>query len=186
MKYAITGGIGCGKSFVCQRLAVRGIRVYDCDEAAKRLLRTSVSLQRQLQDLVGEEIFVGHVLQKRVLAQYILQSKQHAHAVDAIVHPAVAQDFEQSGYDWLESAIFFDSGFDKRVRIDKVICVTAPLEVRITRIMRRDGISREQALGWIHRQLPPAQVVARSDYEIVNDGVADIDRQLDTILHHKE
>ncbi|HCN52537.1 MAG: dephospho-CoA kinase [Prevotella sp.] len=185
MKYAITGGIGCGKSYVCQRLAVRGIRVYDCDEAAKRLLRNSVPLQRQLQDLVGEETFVGHVLQKRVLAQYILQSEQHAHAVDAIVHPAVAQDFEQSGYDWLESAIFFDSGFDQLVSIDKVICVTAPLEVRITRIMRRDGISREQALGWIRRQLPPEEVVARSDYEIVNDGVADIDQQLNTILYHQ-
>ena len=67
--------------------------------------------------------------------------------------------------------------------VDKVVVVTAPLELRIQRIMSRDGISREKALQWIHRQLPQEQVVARADYEIVNDGIADIDSQIDLLLH---
>jgi dephospho-CoA kinase len=53
MKIGITGGIGSGKSYVCKRLEARGIQVYDCDNAAKRLMRTSAELQQQLKALVG-------------------------------------------------------------------------------------------------------------------------------------
>lgn len=178
MKVAITGGIGAGKSFVCERLRLHGIEVYDCDAAAKRLMRTSRELQTELQALVGADVFVDGVLQKAVLAKYILSSEDNALAVDDIIHPAVARDFELSGCDWIESAIYFDSGFYRRVSIDKVVCVTAPLEIRISRIMRRDNISREKALEWIARQLPQEEVVRRSDYEIVNDGQADLDAKV--------
>ena len=94
----------------------------------------------------------------------------------------MARDFETSGCDWIESAIYFASGFYRRVKIDKVVCVTAPLEVRISRIMSRDSISREKALEWIARQLPQEEVVRRSDYEIVNDGQTDIDAKVAQIL----
>lgn len=183
LKFAITGGIGSGKSYVCQRLQQRGIAVYDCDAGAKRLMRTSEKLQHDLQRLVGDKVFVGGVLQKRVLAAFLLSSEQNKQAVNAVVHPAVACDFEQSGMDWLESAIYFDSGFHARVHIDIVICVTAPLEVRVARVMQRDGISREKALEWINSQLSQDEVRRRSDYEIINDGVADIDCQLNQLLN---
>lgn len=182
MKIAITGGIGAGKSFVCRRLKAHGIVVYDCDDAAKRLMRTSAELQRQLQELVGEAVYADGVLQKAVLAGYILASSGNAQAVDDVVHPAVARDFMSSGCDWIESAIFFDSGFYRRVSVDKVICVTAPPEVRVTRIMNRDRISRGKALEWINRQLPQEEVLRRSDYNIVNDGIMDIDKQINIIL----
>lgn len=182
MKVAITGGIGSGKSYVCLRLKQRGITVYDCDAGAKRLMRSSRSLQQQLKKLAGDDIYIKDVLQKRKLAAFILESNEHMQQVDDIIHPAVASDFEQSGLDWLESAIYFDSGFYKRVAIDKVICVTAPLEIRLQRIMDRDGISREKALEWVSRQLPQDEVADRSDYVIINDGEADIDKQLDKII----
>ena len=182
MKYAITGGIGSGKSHICRLLQKHGIDIYDCDAAAKRLMRTSHELQKELQALVGVDVFVDGILQKAVLAKYILSSEANALAVDDIIHPAVARDFETSGCDWIESAIYFDSGFYRRVKIDKVVCVTAPLEVRISRIMSRDSISREKALEWIARQLPQEEVVRRSDYEIVNDGQTDIDAKVAQIL----
>lgn len=69
-RIAITGGIGSGKSFVCRLLAQRGIQVYDCDAAAKRLMRTDAVLQRQLRELVGDDVYQGHDLQKRVLASF--------------------------------------------------------------------------------------------------------------------
>lgn len=182
MKVAVTGGIGAGKSFVCRRLETRGIMVYDCDDAARRLMCGSADLQKQLQDLVGEAVYAEGVLRKAVLAGYILGSWENARSVDGIVHPAVAHDFMFSGFDWMESAIFFDSGFDRRVNIDKVVCVTAPLDVRVARVMNRDAVSREKVLEWISRQLPQDEVLRRSDYEIVNDGIEDIDRQIDIIL----
>ena len=182
LRVAITGGIGSGKSFVCRRLERHGIRVYDCDTAAKRLMRDSDELREALRQLVGDEVYVGNVLQKPVMARFLLKSEANKQAVNDVVHPAVARDFEESGYTWLESAILFDSGFDMRTRFDYVICVTAPLEVRIRRVMKRDGISRQQALDWIQRQLPQDEVRARSDFEIVNDGKANIEKQIETII----
>ena len=81
---------------------------------------------------------------------------------------------------WMESAILYESGIDRLV--DNVVVVTAPEEVRIQRIMQRDGITREKALQWIDRQWPQQQVKALADYEIVNDGIADIDSQIDRLL----
>ena len=182
MIVALTGGIGSGKSYVCRLLAERGIRVYDCDAHAKELMRTSLPLRRQLRELVGDGVFRGGILQKAVLAEFLLRSDRHVQAVNAVIHPAVACDFEQSGLSWLESAILFDSGFDRRTHIDKVVCVTAPAETRIRRVMERDGISREKTLGWMARQLPQEEVLRRSDYEIVNDGVRPLAPQVDRLL----
>ena len=101
MKIAITGGIGSGKSYVCRLLADRGITVYDCDAAAKRLMHTSEALQHSLRQLVGADVYDGTQLQKAVLASYILASEANKQAVNDIVHPAVAADFESSGLTWL-------------------------------------------------------------------------------------
>ena len=103
MKIAITGGIGSGKSFVCRELAKRGIEVYDCDAAAKRLMCSDEQLQAALKLLVGNEVYADGVLQKPVLAQFLLASEANKLAVNDVVHPAVARDFEQSGKNWLES-----------------------------------------------------------------------------------
>lgn len=182
MIVAITGGIGSGKSYVSRLLAERGISVYDCDAAAKRLMRTSCILQAQLSRLVGAELFPHGELQKPLLRQYLLQSPSHAQAIDAIVHPAVARDFLQSGAEWVESAILFDSHFDQRIHPDHVVCVTAPLEVRLQRVIQRDHATRDQALAWIHRQLSQDIVRDRSDFEIVNDGFLSLTPQLDSVL----
>ena len=173
MKIGITGGIGSGKSYVCKRLEARGIQVYDCDNAAKRLMRTSAELQQQLKALVGS-------LEKADIAKFLLESEANAKAIDAIVHPAVFRDFEESGMQWMESAILFESGACRLV--DKSIVVTAPEEVRIQRVMQRDGITREKVLEWMQRQLPQDEVRRRADFEIVNDGEADIDKQINKIL----
>ncbi len=182
MKIAITGGIGSGKTFVCQCLKRHGIEVYDCDAAAKRLMHSSAELKRQLQDLVGKEVYQNGILQKALLAEYLLSSDIHSQAVSDIVHPAVASDFVQSGTDWLESAIFFDSGFNRRIYIDKVVCVSAPTDVRIGRITARDHITPTQAMAWIARQLPQEELIRRSDYEMINDGQHDIDAQVIHLL----
>ena len=182
MKIAITGGIGSGKSFVCKRLEARGIQVYDCDREAKRLMRESDEIRQGLQALVGEGVYQGNELNKPLLAKYLLQSEENKQAVNAVVHPAVARDFEQSDMDWLEGAILFDSGFYRRTHFDWIICVTAPLETRIQRVMERDGISRELTMEWINKQMLQEEVVRRSDAEIINDGHADIDKQLDQII----
>ena len=184
MKIGITGGIGSGKSYVCRRLEARGFVIYDCDTAAKRLIRTSPELQEQLTALIGPDTYRltadGYQLNKKAVAQFLLASEANAQAIDAIVHPAVFRDFEESGLEWMESAILFESGAYRLV--DKAICVSCPDETRILRVMQRDGISREKVLEWMNRQLPQEEVLRRADFEIINDGVANIDKQLNKIL----
>lgn len=180
MKIAITGGIGSGKSFVCRMLSRRGFVIYDCDDAAKRLIVTSEDIRSSLVKVVGQDVFIGGKLNKAVLTSFLLKDADNMKIINGIVHPAVAEDFVKSGLDWMECAILFSSGFDKLV--DKTICVTAPMDVRIDRIMSRDNISYERACEWINKQMPQEEMAERSDFEIINDGKTDLDRQIGHIL----
>lgn len=180
VKIAVTGGIGSGKSYVCRLLEKRGIPVYNCDNAAKRIIASSEKIKSDLIELVGENIYSCKGLNKTVLASFLLKSSDNTRKVNAIIHPAVADDFIASGFNWMECAILFSSGFNKLV--DKVICVTSPKEVRIKRIMERDNITREQADEWINFQMPQEEIAALSDYVITNDGNMDLNNQIDLIL----
>lgn len=180
MKIGVTGGIGTGKSYVCALLKERGIEVYDCDQAAKRLMHHSTKLREQITALIGNDAYLeGGELNKPVVAKFLLTSELHAKALNAIVHPAVIDDFMQSGLNWMESAILFESGIDRLM--DCVVCVTAPEEVRIERIVRRDGITPEKARQWMGRQWDQQLVVDRADYQIVNDGHTPLPPQLDKL-----
>lgn len=181
MKIAVTGGIGSGKSFVCHKLEERGIRIYNCDDAAKRLIATSAKIKRELTSLVGDNVYAEDRLNKVVLTAFLLKSNENKRKVNGIIHPAVAEDFIASGVKWMECAILFTSGFNRLV--DKTICVTAPLDVRIRRIMQRDGITEAKAKEWIDIQMPQSEVLRLCDYEISNDGTADLDAQIDNILN---
>lgn len=178
--FAITGGIGSGKSYVCRLLEKQfGIRIYDCDEGAKRLMATSTALQENLCKLIGSHAFVDGRLNKPVVAQFLLKSESNKQAINAIVHPAVIDDFYQSGMQWMESAILYEAHLEDKV--DFVVCVTAPEEIRLERIMKRDGISREKAQEWIDRQMPQEETARRADFVIINDGTTDIQQQLEQL-----
>ena len=181
MKIGITGGIGSGKSYICRLLEKRGYAVYDCDSAAKRLILSSPYIRRRLTALIGPHTYLADgSLNKSAVAEYLLASEDHAKDIDRIVHPAVFRDFIESGKEWMESAIIYESGIYRLV--DRIIVVTAPEELRIQRVMARDEISREKVLEWMSRQLPQEEVRQRADFEIINDGLADIEQQLNHII----
>lgn len=179
-RIAITGGIGSGKSYVCSKLRQHGIEIYDCDAAAKRLIAGCGDLQRKLTELIGPDTFVDGKLNKTVVTRFLMASEDNTQAINSIVHPAVADDFLRSGCRWMECAILYESGFNRLV--DYVIAVTAPVEVRLQRIQRRDGISCQKAREWIERQMSQEQVASRADYVIPNDGITDIDREINRLL----
>lgn len=181
-RIAITGGIGSGKSYVCKLLADRGVKVYDCDAAAKRIMATDTALQANLNAVVGEEVFIDGILQKPILAKFLLASEANKQAINDVVHPAVAADFIASNYQWLESAILFDAKFNERINFDYIVCVIAPEDVRIERIAQRDGISHEQALQWIKRQIPQEEMGKKADFIIVNDGTSDLSAAIKSLL----
>ena len=148
VKIGITGGIGSGKSVVSRLLEVMGIPVYISDGETKQLMMTDSCIRSELTALLGEEVYVGGVLNKSLLASYLFGSPEHAGQINGIVHPRVKEDFRQ----WvcqraacrmagIESAILIEAGFADEV--DVVVMVYAPEEIRVQRAMKRDASSRE-------------------------------------------
>ena len=85
-KIAITGGIGSGKTFICHLLTARGIKIYDCDKAAKRLMRENDDLKCKLTNLIGDDVYQNGMVVKSVLASFLLKSNENKQAVNNIIH----------------------------------------------------------------------------------------------------
>lgn len=168
----ITGGIGSGKSYVSELIRCElGIPVYDCDKEAKRLTATNPEIRRRLILLVGSEVFNGETLNKQILADFLFANPENASKVNAIIHPAVQEDFklwagrQQKPVVALESAILFESGFNELV--DNVLFVDAPEDVRLHRAMQRDTATEEQIRARMKMQQPDLHR-AQADFVIDN------------------
>ena len=189
VRVGLTGGMGSGKSYVSALLFMRGIPVYDSDSNARRIMSTDKETIRALTDVVGENLYRDGILDRRLMAGYIFGDKEHARAVESVVHPKVREDFriwtEHLNKDVrvcvLESAILFESGFDSEV--DVTVAVYAPEELRIDRCVKRDGSDRESVLSRIRNQADQDWICSMSDYVIVNDGIAELNAQIDNIIN---
>lgn len=180
----ITGGIGSGKSYVSNLLRQEfGIPVYDCDAEAKRLTATDVEIRKKLIQIVGPEVFNGEELVRKRLADYLFADPEHASRINAIIHPAVLEDFkrwtgkQQKPLVALESAILFESGFNEFV--DYVLFVDAPEEIRLKRAMQRDNSTEEQIKARMQMQQP--ELHRRQADFIINNNTADDTRLLEQL-----
>lgn len=180
----VTGGIGSGKSYVCNILAQHGAPIFYADDAAKQIMRTHSAVQEELCALLGSEVYdaEGHLV-KSVVAAYLCQGEAHSQRVNAIVHPRVEEawrEFVAQHADapiiYMECALLFEVGWQRLV--DKSLLVTCPEEERIARIMERDHIDHTTALKWIALQMPETEKQQLADIAIVNDGKADVATQL--------
>lgn len=189
IRLGITGGIGSGKSYVSHMLAEEwSVPVYDCDSRAKHLTAHSEQIREALVSIVGEHLWQDGILQKTVLAEYLFASKEHAAQVNAIIHPAVWQDFlawaeehAQHPVVAMESAILCESGFHQLV--DCIMLVDCDEEVRIGRAMARDGADARQIRARMALQTDAlAREAAR--YVIHNDDHPQIPlkQQLDRVM----
>lgn len=170
--FGITGGIGSGKSFICEGLIERGYAVYSSDDEAKRIMCHNTMVRSQIELLFGSDIYQGDVLNRQQVAQQIFHDSTIRHKINHIVHPAVRFDLEhwakrQSDICFVESAILFESGLDSLC--EATICVTADEELRIKRVMQRDGVSREQVLARLHAQITEQERKEKSNLVIIND-----------------
>jgi dephospho-CoA kinase len=189
LKIGITGGIGSGKSVVCRIFAILGIPVFGADLEARRIIDHDPEIREALSQLLGREIFpASGVTDRKKMAVAIFNNRELLHKVNSIVHPAVRRRFtewwqiQESPYVIQEAAILFESGASGLMDLN--ILVTAPVEVRIDRVMQRDRISREQVQERMDNQWPDEKKSSLADFVILNDGNQLLIEQVMDI-HHK-
>ena len=190
IKIGVTGGIGCGKSYVSAKMQLRGIPVYDSDSRAKLLTATDPGIKAALTELVGPTLYCPcgcGVMQKEVLAQFIFGNPDNMARVNAVIHPRVREDFrmwaqkqESKEFCVLESAILFESGFEREA--DFTVCVDAPLALRIKRCVKRDNVTEQAVIARINSQMDQEEKCRRADFVIVNDNVQALEPQIDALL----
>ncbi len=171
-KVAVTGGIGSGKSTLCDIFRKSGVPVYNSDEEAKRLMNCNDDIHRDIIANFGEDSYAGGVLNREYLASIVFDNSEKLSLLNSIVHPRVIVDFEKwvsvqdAPFVIMECAILFEADFDKYV--DTSICVLAPMSLRVERVMSRDGLTKEQVESRIASQLSDDEIHRRSTYCVVN------------------
>jgi len=183
----VTGGIGCGKSYICRIIGSLGFPVYNCDAEAKKLMNTNKHIINSLKQLIGENSYDSEGnLNKPIIAQFLFANEENAHKINSVVHPVVKEDFrswasaQNADLIFMESAILFESGFNDVV--DNVITITAPPETRIERTIRRDNTTREQVIARMNQQMQDEERVRLSDYIICNNTNDNVEQQIKTII----
>lgn len=179
-----TGGIGSGKSYISRIFEQLGFPVYFSDDRAKLLYDTDDMLLSQMVELLGDGILSEGKLNRKEVASRIFGNPELLRKVEALVHPAVLRDFfkwkkemcdklsgegKMPDFVIFESAILLESNLVKGCS-DKILTVVAPYELRIERVMNRDGVSRKQVEERIERQWSDEPRVSMSDFIIFADS----------------
>jgi len=183
----ITGGIGSGKSTLSNLLRAEGYSVYDSDLEARRLQNEHSIIKKKIIEIFGTEIYTSQGLNRAALGKHVFGKPELLAKLNAIVHPLVMDDFENWILNrfpkkilFIESAILFESGFNKKV--DKVILITASEDVRIKRVLKRDGISLEQVRARMLHQLSDDAKLPKADFVIHTDDDIPLFEKMKKIL----
>lgn len=171
----LTGGIGSGKTTIANYFATMGVPVYIADDEAKKVMQ-SESIVNEIKTTFGEALFENDILNRAKLAEIVFNNADQLAKLNAIVHPAVKKDFEiwlseHKKYEYVvyEAAILFESGRYKDC--DVIVTVTAPEEIRIERVLKRDNTTREQVLSRIKMQWNDEKRISFSNFVINNSNL---------------
>ncbi len=174
LKIGITGGIGSGKSTVCKVFELLGIPVFYADDVAKDIMHTDEDLKQGLIKTFGEQSYQDDILNRPYIANIVFNDERELEKLNALTHPAVFRAFDQwvalqtgAPYILKEAALLFESESFKMC--DYSILVTAPYELKLARIMARDGITGEQVKQRMEKQLSDEQKEKLANYFVVND-----------------
>jgi len=189
IKIGITGGIGSGKSVVCNILRLHNIAVYDADKESKHLTNTSKTIRNKLINHFGSAIYTDNELNRKLLGEIIFNNEDNLKIANSIIHPEVANSFikwcqhhSSSSIVAIESAILIEAGFKKY--IDKLITVSAPEALRINRVINRDNTRVESVKARINSQISEEERIRLSDYIIFNDNSNSLILQVSEIIEN--
>lgn len=184
----LTGGIGSGKTTIAKWFQEKSIPVYNSDNEAKRLMNESAEIKRKLVELFGEDAYVNNELNRKFISSKVFENKDLLEQLNQIVHPEVFKDFkiwiqnQTAPFVVKEAAILFESG--SYHNCDYIVSVVADEEIRIQRVMERDGISSEQVLSRIKNQWTDELRIVNSDFIIRNnEGLDELEEEFETIYN---
>ncbi|MDH8702339.1 dephospho-CoA kinase [Dysgonomonadaceae bacterium PH5-43] len=183
----ITGGIGGGKSVVSQILCAMDIPVYNSDIEAKKITETSEFIKQNLINRFGVYLYVDDKLDKAKLASLIFNNEDNLKYVNSLIHPEVFKDFERwksnlasKEFVGIESAILFESDLYKYIDIS--IAVSAPQELRIQRVQKRDKTTVEDVMRRINKQLGEEERNKLADYIVLNNETQALIPQVEKVF----
>ena len=182
IKVGLTGGIGSGKTTVANFFSELGIPIYYADLEARRLMKSSSLIKRKLIKEFGNDAYKDGELNTSFLASIVFKDKSKLAQINSIIHPEVAKDFlswikkQNAPYVIEESAILFENNLIDH--FDYIITVTAPADVRINRIIKRDSTSKKEVLLRMNNQWDDKKKIELSDYIIHNIELSDTKKQV--------
>jgi dephospho-CoA kinase len=173
LKIGLTGGIGSGKSTAAQIFEVLGIPVYYADVEAKRLMNEDKELKSEIIKIFGEEAYLDNTLHRKYISSIVFSNPAKLESLNSIVHPVTKKDAEKwmerqtTPYAIHEAALIFEAKVNER--LDYVIGVSSPQELRIKRAMERDNVSSEEVLKRMNQQLDEGIKMSKCDFLLIND-----------------
>ena len=179
LRVALTGGIGTGKSTASKILNDLGAFIFDADKEAKNILKNNETVQSELIAEFGTDIMSGdEKIDNNKLARIAFQDQDHQLRLNSIIHPYVFQEIDKKFDDVLEkgtydifvvdAALIYESGAD--THMDYVIVITALLQIRMERALKRESLTRDKILKRMDLQWSEEEKIALSDFVIHNDG----------------
>ncbi len=188
IRIGITGGIGSGKTTVCKVFELLKIPVFYADDEAKRLMTEDKILINKLVDAFGDKTYIKGILDRKYLAQIVFKNALALKKLNSLVHPAVFEAFDKwylqqkSPYVLKEAALLFESNSYKQNNFN--LLVSSPINLRIKRVMGRDGVSEKQVLERINNQMSEENKQKMADFIIFNNETDFIIPQV-LALHNK-
>ena len=173
IKVGITGGIGVGKTYICNILQKMGYSIFSSDQVSKKIVSENTFVRDQIRNFFGEDIIENEKISREKLAIQVFSNKEKLKKLNEIVHPFVKKEFDNwmsSRYDeklvFKEAAILFEANSHKN--LDYVVCVTAKLQDRVSRVMQRDKVDSDSVKKRISMQMSQIEKEKLSDFVIFN------------------
>ena len=184
-KIGITGNIGSGKSYVCKMFENLGIPVFYSDDETKKLYLIP-SVKKLIINRFGQEVYFDDgTLNRKLLSYHLFKNEEAMRFIEAVLYPALNQHFDEwckqqkSPYVLYESAILFEKNYQKF--FDMIIFVSAPEDIRLQRVMKRDDCTEENVRSRMRLQLSEETKITKADFVIHNDGIKAIEPQVEAI-----
>ncbi|MBU0987585.1 MAG: dephospho-CoA kinase [Proteobacteria bacterium] len=178
LKIGVTGGAGSGKTCVCNRIKELGLNIISADDLAKKAVAPGAEAYKNIVGYFGQKILNSDgTLNRLKLRRIIIKDETARSALECFIHPQITMLMEQEivqaeqrgeRFVLIEVPLLFELGIQDR--FDRVVLVSAPHELRVQRLMERDGVSRIEAKALLDVQLPDAQKIEQADYVIKNNG----------------